>query len=83
MSRQPHPRLPDYDLVTIDVERAEPVEGKANLLGDTAGKMVDVAFRRALIGSAIAGTRVQFRAKRTMDGAMSEPHPEADHFRIE
>ena len=83
MSRQPHPRLPDYDLVTIDVERAEPVEGKANLLGDTAGTKVDVAFRRALIGPAIPGTRVQFRAKRTMDGAMCEPHPEGANFQIE
>lgn len=83
MSRQPHPRLPDYDLVTVDVENAEPVEGKANLLGDTAGTRIDVAFRRALLGAAAPGARVHFRAKRTMDGAMSEPHPEEGHFRVE
>jgi hypothetical protein len=34
---------------------------------------IEVAFRRALLGSASSGARVHFRSKRTMDGAMSEP----------
>ena len=83
MTRQPHPRLAEYDLVTMDIERAEPVEGLANLLADTSGKRIEVAFRRALLGSAPSGTRVHFRAKRTMDGAMSEPHPEPGNLRVE
>ena len=83
VSRQTHPRLADYDLVTMDIERAEPVEGLANLLADTSGKQIEVAFRRALLGSASSGVRVHFRAKRTMDGAMSEPHPEPGNLRVE
>ena len=83
VARQPHPRLGDYDVVTLDVERAEPVEGKANLLATAAGTRIDVTMRRALLGAAGAGAKVHLRAKRTLDGAMSEPHPEAGHFRIE
>jgi hypothetical protein len=83
VARQPHPQLGDYDIVTLDVERAEPVEGKANLLATAAGNRLEVATRRALLGAATAGAKVQLRAKRTLDGAMSEPHPEAGHFRIE
>ena len=83
VSRQAHPRLADYDLVTLDIERAEPVEGKANLLGSAAGTRIDVAFRRALLANAAPGARVHFRAKQTLDGAMSEPHPESGNLRVE
>ena len=83
VARQPHPQLGDYDIVTLDVARAEPVEGKANLLATAAGSRIDVTTRRALLGDAAAGAIVHLRAKRTLDGAMSEPHPEAGHFRIE
>jgi hypothetical protein len=83
VARQPHPRLGDYDIVTLDVERAEAVEGKANLLATAAGDRIDVATRRALLGAAAVGAKVHLRAKRTLDGAMSEPHPEPGNFRIE
>ena len=83
VARQPYPRLADYDLVTLDIGHAEPVEGKANLLADTPGSRVEVAIRRALLGAAGDGLNVHFRAKRTIDGIMAEPHPEAGNFRIE
>jgi hypothetical protein len=83
VARQPHPRLADYDLVTLDVERAGPVEGKANLLGAVSGSRVEIAIRRALLGAAAAGARLHLRAKRTLDGMMAEPHPEAESFRVE
>jgi hypothetical protein len=83
VARQPHPRLADYDVVTRDVERAEPVEGKANLLATAAGNRVDVTTRRALLGAAAAGARVHLRAKRTLDGVMCEPHPEPGNFTVE
>ena len=83
VARQPHPRLADYDLVTLDVERAEPVDGKANLLEAAAGSRLEVAIRSALLGAAAAGVRLHLRAKRTLDGAMAEPHPESGNFRIE
>src|SRR4029453_1750027 len=37
LARKPHPKLPDYDVVTLQVDGAEPVEGKANLLRERAG----------------------------------------------
>jgi hypothetical protein len=83
VARQPHPRLGDYDIVTLDVERAEPVEGKANLLATAAGNRIEVTIRRALLGATGTGARLHLRAKRTLDGAMSEPHPEPGNFRAE
>jgi hypothetical protein len=83
VTRQPHPRLPDYDVVTVDIERADPVEGKANLLGSSPGSRLDVTIRRALLGTAAEGARLHLRAKRTLDGAMSEPHPDPENFKIE
>ena len=83
VSSKRHLTLPDYDVVTLDVVNAEPVEGKANLLTMSRGSRIDVTVRRALLTSAQPGSRVHLRAKRTMDGAMAEPHPEPGHFRIE
>ena len=82
VARQPHPQLRDFDTVTIVTEHAEAVEGKANLLAVSPGARLEVAVRRALLGTAAAGTRLHFRAKRTLDGAMAEPHPEPGNFRI-
>jgi hypothetical protein len=78
-----HPQLGDYDIVTIDIERAEPVEGKADLLALPSGSRVDVTVRHALLGAAAQGARIHFRAKRTIDGVMCEPNPEPGNFRIE
>ena len=50
VARQPHPQLGDYDIVTLDVERAEPVEGKANLVAAASGSRIEVTIRRALLG---------------------------------
>jgi len=80
---QPHPDLDEYDIVTLDIERAEPVEGKANLLAVQSGGRIDVTTRRALLAPAAQGARIHFRAKRTVNGVMCEPHPEPGDFRIE
>ena len=79
---QPHPELDRYDLVTLDIERAEPVEGKPNLLAVQPGSRIEVTIRHALMGAAAAGAHLQFRAKRTLNGVMCEPHPDAGDFRI-
>ena len=83
VSRQPHPQLGEYDIVTLDIERTEPVEGKTNLLGEQSGSRIDVTTRRLLLGEAATGVRIHFRAKRTLNGVMCEPHPEPDDFRVE
>jgi hypothetical protein len=82
VARRPHPELRGYDVVTLDIDFASPVEGKANLVAAQAGSRIDVTTRRELLGTAGAGARVQCRAQRTLDGVMCEPHPEAGDFKI-
>ena len=83
VARQRHPRLDDYDIVTLDLERAETVSGKANLLGAQSLSAIELTVRRALLGNAGAGARLRCRAKRTPDGAMCEPHPDPGDFEID
>ena len=77
LARKPHPRLPDYDILTVEVERANPVAGKANLLAARSAGPLELSVRRALLGATPKIARVRCRAKVTPDGAMCEPHPEA------
>ena len=82
IARRAHPTLTDYDVLRVALESAAPVEGKAELLGAQVGKEIDVAVRRALIPAGSAATRLECRAKRTADGAMCEPHPDAGDFSL-
>lgn len=83
LDRKPHPRLADYDVVTLRVDRAEPVEGKADLLtARVASGPIELSVRRALLGAASANAELRCRAKLTPDGAMCEPHPEAADFGV-
>lgn len=81
-SRSQHPALAGYDVISLVVERAEPVCGRADLLSSHVGKELGVAVRRDLLGDAKAGDQLRCRAKRIPDGAMCEPHPEATDFAI-
>ena len=83
VARRSHPELHEYDIVTLDIDRADPVKGKANLVAAQAGSRIDVTTRRELLGAAAEGARIQCRAKRTLDGVMCEPHPDAGDFKIE
>src|SRR5262245_39772940 len=83
LTREPHPSLGDYDLLNVRVDSAAPVDGRADLLSSKVGQTLDLSVRRELLGSAVAGNAIHCRAKRTPDGAMCEPHPEAGDFRID
>jgi hypothetical protein len=82
LTRSRHPTLGDYDLVTLAVERAEPVPGRANLLSSEVGKELSVAIRRELLGDAKQGDHLRCRAKRTPAGAMCEPRPDPADFAV-
>lgn len=83
VAREPHPRLPDFDDVVVKVERAEPADGKPDLLSPAAGQELRVAVRRDLLGGAGPGARVRLRAARTSSGdAMAEPDPAPEHFSV-
>ena len=80
LERRPHATLADYDVVSLQVEAAAPVPGKANLLESVVGTVTQVSVRRALLGNVSKGGKLRCRARRTMDGAMCEPHPNPADF---
>jgi len=80
--RTRHTRLPDWDLVQVELSDAAPVAGMADVLSSRRGSIVDLAVRRALLGDARAGSVLRCRAKATADGAMCEPWPAEGDFAI-
>lgn len=70
-------------MVTIEIDRTEPVPGEADLLEQFMNRQIDVAVRRELLGNAAAGNRLRCRAKRTPDGAMCEKVPAEGDFAVE
>jgi hypothetical protein len=77
-----HPSLPGYGVVTLRLEEARPVEGKADLISNQLGRDMQVTVRSELLGGARPGARLRCRARRTPDGAICEPNPEAGGFAI-
>jgi hypothetical protein len=78
--RSAHPELPEWDLVTLVVDRAEAVPGRADLISAgllAAGlpSVLPVAVRRELLGAAPVGARLTCRVRFTPNGAMAEPYP--------
>ncbi len=82
LSRRPHPRLEGYDMLELELHRAEEVPGKANLLEPVQGTTIQTAVRRELLGDAAPGARLRCRAKRTPDGAICEARPAPNDFVI-
>lgn len=82
VARAPHPRLQDYDLVTVRIDDAQPVAGVENLLSQFIGAEMPVAVRRDLLKDAAPGVILSCRAKRTIDGAMCEAHPKYGDFSV-
>jgi hypothetical protein len=81
--RAAHPDLPGYDAVEVEVESAEPVEGRAQLLRPEPGQRIRLAVRRELLDEAPDSARVRLRAALTSRGeAMAEPHPGPEDFTI-
>jgi hypothetical protein len=79
---RPHPTLADRVIVTLAVDRASPVPGKADLMADAAGRDLDVTVRSALLGEDATGARLRCRVKRTPAGVMCEAHPDAADFTL-
>ena len=84
LRRVPHPVRAGYDLLTLQVNETQAVEGKADLLGSHAGGTLDVAVRSELLPHAESSddAQVDLRAKMTPDGALAEPHPEPGNFTV-
>ena len=84
LNRVPHSSRAGYDLLTLQVNETQSVEGKADLLGHHLGGTLDVAVRSELVQDAkgSGGAYIDLRAKMTPDGALAEPHPEPGNFTI-
>lgn len=84
LKRVPHPSRDGYDLITVQINDAQAVDGKADLLGHHLGQPLEIAVRSDLLPGAKAsgGLVVDLRAKMTPDGALAEPHPEPGNFTI-
>jgi hypothetical protein len=84
LRRVPHPSRAGYDLLTLQVNETQVVDGKADLLGRHMGGTLDVAVRSELVQDTLCsiGANVDLRAKMTPDGALAEPHPEPGKFAI-
>ena len=74
VERRPHPQLPDWELVLLDVQEVEPVPGRADLLSRRRGEIVEVAVPTAALAGAAPGGRLSVRATLTPRGVVSEPH---------
>jgi hypothetical protein len=83
VGRKPHPALNDYDLVTVRVETAGPVESQAQILKPHPGDLMDLTVRRELLADAATGKSIRCRVKHGVNGAMAEPHPEPRDFSID
>ena len=72
VERRPHPSLPDWELVLLDVEEAEPVPGRADLLSRRVGERLEVAVPGAVLGRASPSDHLEVRARLTGRGVMAE-----------
>src|SRR3954466_8273517 len=77
-----HPTLPGYEVVTLRLEEARPVEGRADLISGQLGKEMRVVVRGERLGGGRRGGRLRGRARGTPAGGMCEPHPRDGGFAI-
>ena len=73
VERRPHPQLPDWELVLLDVQGVEPVPGRADLLSRRLGERLEVAVPAAVLGTAAPHDHLEVRARLTPRGVMAEP----------
>jgi hypothetical protein len=73
VGRRPHPQLPDWELVLLDVQEVEPVPGRADLLSRRLGERLEVAVPGAALGGAVPSDHLDVRARLTPGGVMAEP----------
>ena len=74
--RSPHPSLPGYDVLDVDVQGTSPVDERPDLLASTVGSRVAVTADRTVLDDTIGpGATVLCTVRRTPDGAMADRDP--------
>ena len=79
----PHPTLPDWDQLDVEVVSATPVEGLADLLSQRVGERLPMAVRRELVPDVAPGATVSCRAKLNLGEVMAESHPDPANLAVE
>jgi hypothetical protein len=79
VSRSAHPTLKDFDLLELQLKRAAPVPGFADLISPNFEPKIEVAVRRDLLPSGtVEGAHIHGRAWVAGPGALfAEPLPES------
>jgi hypothetical protein len=83
LARSQHPSLKEYDVLTVNLLKAEPIHGKTDLLSPQVGNTLNLTVRRELLDKGQTGDKLYCRASRSFDGAMCEPFPDLENFRID
>lgn len=74
--RAPHPSLPEFDVLEVDVDETAQVDERPDLLASTVGSRVLVTVDRSLLDPAVRpGAGVVCVVRRTPDGAMADRDP--------
>ena len=74
--RAPHPSLPEFDVLEVDVEETSRVDERPDLLASTVGSRILVTVDRSLLDQAVRpGAGVACVVRRTPDGAMADRDP--------
>lgn len=82
IGRSPLPNLPDWDLVTLSLDRVEDVPNRANLVSAGVGDSMEICVRRAILGDARVGWRLNGRVRLAASGLMAESYPAAGDWQL-
>lgn len=74
--RAPHPSLPEFDVLAVDVDETSTVDDRPDLLASTVGSRVLVTVDRSVVDQAVRpGAGIVCVVRRTPDGAMADRDP--------
>ena len=84
LERRSHPTLETYDVLVVDVRRATPVPGYADLLSQHAGGQIEMSVKRDLLPTSnIDGWTIHSRARMAGPGViMAESDPGPGDFSV-
>ena len=65
--------LPDFDIVELRIDHADPVKGYANLLADSAGRHLTVAAPRDRLAGLCEGAALRLSVRRAPGRIFADP----------
>lgn len=62
-SQSPHPQTPGFDQLVVQLERATPVDGFADVLSPRVGSAIDVLAAHDHVPVGVVGRHIRFRGQ--------------------